>query len=133
VEKLGGCLCGKIRYSINATLIDAGFCHCQTCRAASGAPTLAWLTIPFNGFVYTSATASVYYSSKQFQREFCPSCGTQIAFRAKFEPKTIDVTLGSLDDSNDITLDYHIWCAQKVTWLHLNDGLPQYLDAGPDA
>lgn len=128
----GGCLCGNIRYSIDSLPIDAGFCHCKVCQRSSGAPVVAWLTIPFAGFSYTGGTIGVYASSKDFQREFCSCCGTQIAFRAKSQPKSIDITLCSLDDSSQVAPQYHIWCQSSVNWLHVNDDLPQFMDSGPD-
>lgn len=128
----GGCLCGNIRYVLEKQPIDAGFCHCSTCQRSSGAPTLAWLTIPVGSFNYRKGQVASYSSSASHQREFCPCCGTQIAFRKKINPQVIDVTLCSLDDSSAIAPHYHIWCQSKVSWLHLNDGLPQFPDQGPD-
>lgn len=128
----GGCLCGRIRYLIDADIIDAGFCHCRVCQRSSGAPSIAWMTIPFSGFRYTRGDVGMFFSSDRFQREFCSSCGTQIAFRAKSRPVKIDITLCSLDDSSKVEPEYHIWCQSKVRWLHINDDLPQYGDAGPD-
>lgn len=129
----GGCLCGTVRYAIDAELIDAGFCHCRVCQRASGAPVVAWLTIPFGGFRYRGDAVANFVSSERYQREFCAHCGTQIAFRAQHNPQTVDVTLCSLDDSSAVAPQYHIWCQSRVNWLHINDTLPQYQDAGPDA
>lgn len=125
-------MCGNIRYLIDAELIDAGFCHCSICQRSSGAPTVAWLTIPFSGFSYRKGQAGVFRSSERYQREFCPACGTQLAFRAQVEPETIDVTICSLDDRAAVEPEYHIWCQSKASWLHINDKLPQYPDEGPD-
>ncbi len=129
----GGCLCGLVRYSIEADLIDAGFCHCTLCQRSSGAPVLAWLTIPLSGFMYTKGDVGRYASSADHEREFCPGCGTQIAFRATLDPKTIDITLCSLDDNTRVAPRYHIWWQSKVAWLQTDDDLPRYMDAGPDS
>lgn len=32
----GSCLCKKIRYEISQELGDFGYCHCVSCRKASG-------------------------------------------------------------------------------------------------
>lgn len=128
----GGCLCQHIRYTIESPFIDAGFCHCRLCQSASGAPTTAWVTLPYSGFHYLNGTVNIFSSSPNYQREFCPHCGTQIAFRAQYQPKTIDVTLMSLDDSSQIKPEYHIWCESQVPWLSIHDHLPRYDDAGPD-
>ncbi|WP_338590772.1 GFA family protein [Shewanella khirikhana] len=128
----GGCLCGYVRYALDGEPIDAGFCHCRQCQRSSGAPVLAWLTLPFGGLRYTSGKVRAFKSSGDYQREFCPECGTQIAFRAQHQPQRVDITLGSLDEPDSVTPEYHIWCQSQRPWLHLADGLPCYLDAGPD-
>lgn len=128
----GGCFCGKVRYAIHAEPVDAGFCHCRMCQRASGSPTTAWLTIPCGGFTYLNSAVAVFASSSRYQREFCPHCGTQIAFRSQIQPATVDVTLCSLDDPEALQPEYHIWLQSKVQWLQIGDKLPRYLDAGPD-
>src|SRR5258708_24173052 len=32
----GGCLCGRVRYSITAAPIRSGICHCRNCRRYTG-------------------------------------------------------------------------------------------------
>jgi hypothetical protein len=32
----GSCLCGNVRYELTAELGDFGYCHCTSCRKASG-------------------------------------------------------------------------------------------------
>jgi hypothetical protein len=32
----GSCLCGRIQYEIDGELGDFGYCHCRSCRKASG-------------------------------------------------------------------------------------------------
>jgi hypothetical protein len=128
----GGCLCGAVRYAIDAKLIDAGYCHCRLCQHSSGAPITAWLTVPFAGFAYTQGSAAVFHSSAHSQREFCACCGSPLVFRKSVSPKTLDVTLGSLDDSSRIRPHYHIWTQSSVEWLKVDDNLPRYQQAGPD-
>jgi len=128
----GGCLCRNIRYSIDAELIDAGYCHCSICQKSSGAPAVAWFTIPYSGFSYVAGNIGVYTSSMQYQREFCPNCGTQIAFRAQSNPEKVDVTICSLDEPSLVEPQYHIWYQDKVAWLHMGDDLPKFSDSGPD-
>ena len=38
----GGCLCGAIRYKVTGPALDAGSCHCRSCRKASSAPELPY-------------------------------------------------------------------------------------------
>jgi len=94
---------------------------------------MAWMTVSTEHFEYTEGAPSIFHSSRHAQREYCPACGTQIAFRSRDTLNSLDVTLNSLDDSSLIKPQYHIWTASKVDWLKLDDGLPQFLDAGPDS
>jgi len=41
----GGCLCGAVRYRMVGAPLSSAICHCASCRRASGAPTVAWLTV----------------------------------------------------------------------------------------
>jgi len=38
----GRCLCGAVRYECGAPISPAAFCHCESCRRASGAHAVAW-------------------------------------------------------------------------------------------
>lgn len=128
----GGCLCGAVQYRIGVPPLDAGYCHCRVCQRSSGAPTLAWLTVPISGFSYTHGTCAIFQSSLHNQREFCSACGTQLAFRRSISPQTIDVTLASLHDPSLIAPKYHIWRQSKLVWFEIADSLPRYENAGPD-
>lgn len=128
----GSCLCGEIRYKVNGTLIDAGYCHCSICRRASGAPVVAWLTVPLDSFSYLQGRPSVFHSSAHSQREFCGRCGTQLVFRRTEAPVTVDVTIASLDDPSLIKPEYHIWRESRITWFETSDTLPRHDDSGPD-
>lgn len=75
---------------------------------------------------------SVYQSSAQQQREFCGSCGTQIALRKIEQAMTVDITVASLDDPAIFQPEYHIWTKSQVPWFDPLDELPRYQDAGPD-
>lgn len=128
----GGCLCGAIQYRISVAPIDAGYCHCRICQQSSGAPVLAWLTVATPGFSYTKGQPTIFHSSSHSQREFCGACGTQIAFRRTVSPRTVDVTLASLRDPEQVVPQYHIWRQSRIGWFETADSLPRHAEAGPD-
>lgn len=128
----GGCLCGDIRYNVNGTIIDAGYCHCRLCQRASGAPVVAWFTIPVDSFTYVQGTPSIFHSSSHNQREFCGACGTQLLFRKSEGPVTVDITIASLDDPSLTQPEYHIWRESRIPWFETGDSLPRHDDSGPD-
>lgn len=128
----GGCLCGAIAYRIAGPLVDAGYCHCRLCQRAAGSPAVAWLTVANGDFGYTRGTPALYYSSADYQREFCASCGSPLAFRRRGDARTVDVTIATLADPAAVVPEYHIWRASRLHWFEVDDALPRYDDGGPD-
>ena len=128
----GGCLCGALRYSAGKPPIDAAYCHCRLCQRSSGAPVLAWASFPADAFAYRKGSPSRYRSSPGAHREFCPTCGTQIAFRDQKTAATVDVNMATLDDPASLKPEYHIWTGSRIPWFDTTDDLPRYEDAGPD-
>lgn len=127
----GGCLCGRLRYALRRDeIVGASYCHCRLCQRSAGAPVLAWLTVPVTFFDYLKGRPRPYLSSKEFAREFCPDCGTQIAFRAVDPEPTLDVTIASLDDPNQVPPAKHIWCASRIAWFETSDSLPRHAGGG---
>jgi hypothetical protein len=92
---------------------------------------LAWASFPKDAFRYAEGTPGSYRSSSGASREFCPKCGTQIAFRDDGSP-TVDLNMGSLDRPDALTPEYHIWTESRIPWFDTRDDLPRYPDAGPD-
>ena len=127
----GGCACGAIRFSTSAEPVDAGYCHCKVCQRTTGAPVLAWASYPTDSFSYTRGKPALFQSSKHGQREFCPDCGTQIAYRDSQNTTTVEVNVGSLDDTDRIQPRYHIWCGSRISWFDTNDALPRFVGSKP--
>jgi hypothetical protein len=128
---LGGCLCGSLRYSARGEPVDAAYCHCRICQRSSGAPVLAWASFPKESFAYTLGSPASYRSSPGAVREFCPKCGTQIAFRGD-GAATVDFNVASLDEPAALPPEYHIWTDSRIPWFETADALPRHRDAGPD-
>ena len=91
----GGCLCGAVRYRLDSRPFDAGYCHCELCRRACGAPVVAFATVPLESFV-VSGSPRRRRSSAFGERWFCGDCGTQLAMHVDHQPDTVDFTLATL-------------------------------------
>jgi hypothetical protein len=128
----GSCLCGAVTYRVEGEPLDAGYCHCSVCRRASGAPTVAWATVPIERFTFVKGKPARYESTPRGAREFCATCGTQLTFQYTHDPKTIDFTLGSLKDPESIRPQYHIWTETRLGWFDTADSLPRHEGQGPD-
>ena len=93
----GGCACGAVRYRLEAEPYDAGYCHCVTCRRSTGAPVVAYATVPLEAFVVIAGAPRKRRSTDFGERQFCGDCGTQLTMHVDHQPDTIDFTIPSLD------------------------------------
>jgi hypothetical protein len=122
----GGCLCGAVRYRALGPAGSPTLCHCRSCRRASGAPAVAWVTFPSPGFAFVRGEPARYRSSPPVVRSFCGACGTPLTYEHADEPDGVDVTTASLDAPEAAPPADHTWTRERIAWLRLGDGLPEY-------
>ena len=122
----GKCYCGRVRFSVAEPIRYRCFCHCESCRRATGSALVAWGTVKESDFSILSGEISVYRSSPQVQRGFCALCGTSLTYRHELRAGEVDFTLVSLDAAEGIEPQMHIWVQDKLPWVHINDGRPQF-------
>ena len=90
-----------------------------------------WATYPKRNVVMVEGALELIDTSPGVTRGHCSKCGTSITYQNVARPEEIDVTLASLGDPNDLEPTAHIWVEDKVPWLVVNDGLPQYARTVP--
>lgn len=120
----GGCLCGATRYRSGPPIGPATLCHCTSCRRASGAHALGWVTVATATFEWLSPPQR-RASSPGVERTYCASCGTPLSWR-RVDAADIDVTIGSLDAPHAHPPADHTWMEDALPWDRPSDGLPQY-------
>ena len=123
----GTCYCGAIRYASPGPAFHHTLCHCSQCRGTTGAPSVAWCTVPAANFRFTAGTPTRFRSSAHGTRSFCPACGTQLTFADDDSPDEIDITICSLDDPATLAPADHTFAGSALAWEKLpDDGLPRY-------
>ena len=123
---VGGCLCGAIRYRIDGAIESVAHCHCHSCRRSSGAAFMTWFTVPRNRHEWTEGSPCRFRSSRGVTRAFCGACGTELSYENEEAAGSIDITVGSLDCAAAHPADRHIWTADRLDWLRLDDHLPAH-------
>ena len=123
----GGCLCGAVRYEGSGPAANLCYCHCDSCRRAAGAPLVAWCTFTRSAWRVTRGTLTEYRSSPQVLRGFCAACGGALTYRHDARADEMDVTLASLDEPAALAPQMHVWVGDKLPWLAITDGLPQFI------
>lgn len=125
-NRSGGCLCGAIRYRLRSEPSDAGYCHCRMCQLASGAPVMAFASVPREDFSIERGDPVRRRSSDIGERWFCGECGTALAMSVSYQPDSIDFAIPTLDEPVEVPPTYHIWRESRIGWFDTNDSLPRH-------
>jgi hypothetical protein len=115
-----------VRYRIDAAPTHETCCHCTICRRTSGAPFVAWFTVPASALRFTAGQPDRLQSSAEGARGFCRRCGTPLVFRLASTPDEIDVTTCSLDVPERVPPRDHTHTASAIDWVEGLGALPRH-------
>ena len=119
----GQCLCGEVTFSSSGKVFGPAACHCRHCRMQSGH---VWASINVVAAdLNVSGDVTWFDSSPSAKRGFCPRCGSFLFWKAHDED-TMSVALGALDQPTGLTLERHIFVADKGDYYDIADQLPQF-------
>ena len=125
----GRCLCGAVRYEVDADISFASHCHCSMCRKAHGAAFGSYGGVAARNFRITQGEDAVrsFSSSPGVARRFCSHCGPPITWTSDQHPEHVAFTLGTLDTPLPVPPGMrHIHVASKGSWYEICDSLPRF-------
>ena len=124
----GSCLCGGITYQIVGDLSDYGYCHCRSCRKASGSAHAANAGVDRVDVTLSDANGYLqkFESSPGTIRTFCSNCGSPIFAYQTTSPEVIRIRLGTLDTPFSKRAKAHTFVSDKASWDTIEGGLPQF-------
>jgi len=125
----GGCMCGAVRFRCEGEPVNVRICHCRNCQMAMGSPFYARALFAQDKLTVEGETAR-YASSEALDRVFCTVCGTRL-FSWRRNGTAAGVALATFDDRNAFAPTEHIWVSEKIDWVKIDDGLPQYRESVP--
>jgi hypothetical protein len=132
----GGCLCGRVRFTIDAEPQGARMCWCRDCqRIASGSATVNVL-FPEDAVRYSGDIATfgmIADSGNRVERGFCPECGAQMYSKTVDPAGTMPmrVRAGTLDDPELCAPTAVIWVDSAPSWAPLPEGLQRHAKGIP--
>lgn len=126
----GQCLCGQVRFTVQAEPLGARMCWCRDCqRIASGSATVNVLfpdeAVRHEGEMSTFRMTAD--SGNIVERGFCTHCGAQMYSRT-IEPAglPIRVRAGTLDNPELMAPQAVIWTKSAPSWAMIDPDLPQF-------
>ena len=132
----GGCLCGALRYEIDAAPITTRVCWCRLCQRIGAGGATVNVCFPSSAVRIHGEPrdyVSVADSGNVMHRRFCPQCGVHLFSGAESRPHLIFVRAGTLDDPEIARPTATIWVAQAPSWAALDPHLPQIPGQPPPA
>ena len=121
----GRCLCAAVTFRGTAAPLWQVHCHCESCRRATASPFTSFFGIADGQWQWTGATPATYASSPGTYRDFCPRCGTPMAYHADRFPGETHFYAATLDRPETYEPQAHVHTDEMLPWLHLSDGLPR--------
>lgn len=109
----GGCLCGAVRYSLDARPKAVNACHCMDCKKLSGATHIHMLIVDRNALTHGPDVTDRYRKRADSGREIdivrCAACGTRLWHEPLSSPEFAFIAAGTLDDPSWVVPASHIW------------------------
>jgi hypothetical protein len=132
----GSCLCGAIRYTVDAPIEELRACHCTHCQKASGAAGSVNAVIPGAAFHLTQGVLKRYDaradSGRTLYRFFCGDCGSPIYSQRATAPETVVLRAGTLDGADGMKITTNIWTRSARPWACIDPASRQF-PGQPDA
>lgn len=108
----GGCLCGAVRYALNAGPLGINACHCDDCKKLTGAANLLMLLAHSADFTHEGAVdryRKTADSGRQLDIVRCAECGVRMWHEPLSSPEYVFIAAGTLDHSDWAIPTSHIW------------------------
>ncbi|THD85368.1 GFA family protein [Aliigemmobacter aestuarii] len=116
LHRVGGCLCGAVRFEATLPHLNFGACHCEMCRRWTGSALLG-ISVPAENVVWTGEDhIATRQTSGWAKRAWCRDCGSNLWFRVTAPgpyADQIELPIGLLDDAGGLTMTNEIYIDHK--------------------
>ena len=126
---VGGCLCGKMRYTIEGDPMFVSQCCCKDCQKATGTGHTTIIGIHKDQLKLEGEPATYTNTGDtggKVTRHFCGTCGGRLYTSGDAPGDHIMVQAGSLDDPGQVSPENCIYVKDRVSWDMLDESLPHF-------
>ena len=127
----GACLCGGVRFEIDAVAGPFELCHCSRCRKLSGSAFFGGVGVRAADFQFLQGRELIRYYDAPILRKppayrssFCGHCGSPVPNPSP-EAEWLEVPAGLLEGDPGLRPERHIMVDCRAPWFEISDGLPQ--------
>lgn len=129
-ERSGGCLCGKVRFTLSSEPVATAICHCRNCQKTAGSAFSVVVLALATSFSVEGAPATYVDtgdSGGNVERSFCANCGSPIVSRAATMTAQglLAIKASAFDDVTWLKPSVQIYCDSEQPWVSTLATLPR--------
>ena len=121
----GSCLCGAVRYSLDAKPKAVNACHCMDCKKLSGATHIQMIIAERKAFTPNGAALTRFRKRADSGREIdiirCAACGVRLWHEPLSNPELVFIAAGTLGDPSWVQPTSHIWTKSAAPGVLLHE------------
>ncbi|MGI9407859.1 MAG: GFA family protein [Hyphomicrobiaceae bacterium] len=126
----GRCYCGATTFGTTQEPQTVAYCHCDDCRRATGGPVAAFAAFDEKAVTFKPDEGRKVTANPGVTRTFCAHFGSSLTGRYDYLPGQVYISLGVVDQANDIAPEIHTHESERLTWLHIDDDLERVAATG---
>jgi hypothetical protein len=123
----GGCLCGAIRYVVDAPVERLAACYCTDCQRMTSAGGSINARVPASAFRLTKGQTKVFTktadSGHALHRHFCGDCGSWIYNPMGGDPDYVILKAGAFDRHDGMRIELNLWAQSRPQWALIDAAL----------
>ena len=131
----GGCLCGGVRFELDAAPQLAGYCHCMRCQGRTGSAASAQAIVDGSAFRLVQGEALVRgwrHPEGGMEKCFCGECGAHLFSRNPETGILKGIRMAAFDGDPGVRPSFRTHVGSAAVWEPLpDDGLPRYEGSRP--
>lgn len=124
-EHQGRCLCGRYTFTVEDNPIWVAYCHCESCRRCTGAPTSIYVGYPEKSGTF-SPSPPTFASSPRVRRAYCERCSTPLAYESDSHPGETHLFRSNFPAPDHFEPTRHVFFNEREPDFDVYDDLPRY-------
>ena len=130
----GGCLCGKVKYSLKIEPVRMAQCHCDHCRLSTGTGHMSLAFFNKDDFDVSGETnhyTTVSDTGTEMTRHFCPECGSRLFGFNSGASSIVSIAVGCIDESTWFKPGAIVYSKHKPDWDHMDESVKTFEEMPP--
>jgi hypothetical protein len=117
----GRCLCGAVHFEAAGPPKWVRWCHCESCRRHSGAPSNVFASFENDAVTVTQGTIARYRSSARILRGFCAQCGSTLTCASDRLPTETHYYVGAFERAAELAPHGAFFPEERLPWFPLSE------------